>query len=487
MNLVRTTTLGLAAALVVAGATTTACEREQRPPPEADAVTTQVSLFNATHDVLPIGVRSVSSDYAVDCGLVVGAPDRYLDDVHLTSSRDLAGRIDADPVSGLEVPVPGERDSPGFSTPCMLAFLDLETDDDRLEPVALTWPRDLAEKTVYPDVSADRDVPPEDQTLVAEADYREVDDEELRPWRHRPCGGDLENCEEEEYQRLLEPPAGAEYGWEVVGDEPTLHPWDPEPIDERRVVEPDDQQCRTGRDATPLRWDSPPSGSWWIEEVRETTIEFDDGEADADAATPGGLTPRWRCWDLELVDEAGDDDDQWRVCGSELLAMRLTSEAFDGDVRIDFFTEQQDGSPPSVYEALTIDLERWTAEGDRWEVETIELVRGHGVPGHIGLEWDAEPATACEPVREIDEVCNQVSLPAHLTLDVGGTDLRIEPGMIEALDPQADRRLEHVRGMYRAVSDLRCHDERLGPDYMNHPGAYLEFVYYPGASVVYEE
>ena len=67
-------------------------------------------------------------------------------------------------------------------------------------------------------------------------------------------------------------------------------------------------------------------------------------------------------------------------------------------------------------------------------------------------------------------------------MDVGDSTLRIKPGTIEALDPQADRRLEHIRGLYRVISDLRCSHERLGPDYMSHAGAYLEFVYFAGVN-----
>ena len=478
--------IGPAAALLAAAAITTSagCERADRPPPESQAVTTQVSLFNATHDVLPLSVRSIQSDYTIDCDLVAAEPDRYLSDVHLTNRYPLSEQFDFDILSGLEVPIRVDRNPAEFNEDCHLAFVDLDTDDDRLEPVAISWPRNLDEKTVYYDVHAPADTPPDDHTLVADVDLEGVDDETLdeRPWRHRPCGGDLDDCSESEYATLLEPLAGADYSWSVDGDIPRESSWEPREYDERPYADPDDE-CRTGRDATPLRWDNPPSGTWRVESIAEVIVELEDPQADAED-DDGEPTIEWRCQDVELTSGDQQEPQVWQFCGSNLLPMRIASEAFDGDVYIDFFTEQQDGSPPSVYEALTIDLERRTDDGERWETETIEAVRGHGVPEHLGLDWAGEAATACEPRRELADACHQIVVPADLRVEATGGPIRIEPGELRALDPVADRRLEHIRGLYRAVSDRRCNDQRLGPDHMSHSGPYFEFVYFPGASRV---
>ena len=453
------------------------CERTERPPPEADSLLTQVSLFNATHDVIPFDARTVHSDYAIDCDVVTGDPDRYLGDTHLSGAIDLASRIEYDPFSGLEVPIFADEQDGDIAGDCRLAVISTGTDDDRLEPIIITWPRDLPHKTIYPDVDAPAGVPPEDQTVVAEANYDDVDDEGYRAWRERPCGGNLEDCSEEEFDELLTPVDGADYSWRIVGDDPRKNSWDPEPLDERNSDDADSEDCHSGRDATPLRFDSPPGGTWQVESV-DQTIETVDDEDDGDDAD------EWTCWDVTLLEDTDDDepdDDAWQFCGSELLAKRIGSEHFNGDVFIDFFVEEQDESPPSVYEALTVNLER-RVDGEIYETETMEAVRGHGVPSHIGLSWDAEAATACEPMVERPDECDQISLPAHLLMDVGDSTLRIKPGTIEALDPQADRRLEHIRGLYRVISDLRCSHERLGPDYMSHAGAYLEFVYFAGVN-----
>lgn len=462
------------------------CERSTRPPPQSETASAQVSLFNATHDILVLRTQLLKSDYAVDCDLVGPTPDSFLSDGHLSTRETLSDRDSQPPFSGIELPLTeGESDSaPNVDDACRFSFVSPA--DDRLPAVATSWPGDLEEKLLYTDVDAPKEVAPEPPTLVAEAIYDDVDSGDIRPWRHRPCGGSLTDCSEEEQEELVQPPEGAEYHWSVVGDVVEHAQWEPTPLSERPVDDPeDDNQCNTGRDATPLSWDSPPSGTWRVAEVDEYIEERgeeggDDQEQNQDESESEPV--EWVCQEvlLEATDD-GEGEESWSFCGSQRLAATIESADARGDVHVEFYTERQDSSPPAVYDALTVELERMTEEGELFETETVEVVRGHGVPEHIGLSWETEPASECEARREIAE-CDQIIVASHLELNAADQMIDIRPGETVALDTEATRRVEFVRGLHRAVTDLRCQDERLGPDRFSHSGAYLEFLYYPGPS-----
>lgn len=432
--------------------TSLSCEREPRPLFDSNFQSqAEVTLFNATHDVLPIRFQALRRQYAVDCDLVAQDPARYLREDHLSNpNRRFV-------LSGTEVAI--ETPDDDLNRPCRIAFLDL--DDDRLTTVAAIWPRELPVKTFYTDVDAPSSVPPEDATLIAEADYSGANPAEVPEWRARPCNGQIANCSEDEYDDALRIPSGADYHWSVMGEELTYQQWESSSIADTPVEDPLDESCPTGRNRTPLSWTSTSSGRWEVISVLERE---------------GG------CFDVELATEMGSTNN-WSFCGSRRLSTRLDPESVRGTVVVEFFRENQFGNPPAAYENLTIDIRRETEEGELFQIETIELVRGQSIPDHMGLNWEAEPTTSCDARQEIEE-CLQMVIPTSLRLTTSTGQFEAVPGDIIGLDPSAERRLEYIRGMHRAVFDVNCNDERLGPHQINHPGTYMELIYYAGVTVV---
>lgn len=470
--------LGIALALVVTCAST-GCERDARPVSESDQQRAQVTLFNATHDVLPLRRQTLHSNYVVSCGLVAYEPSRFLSEAHLSTPTY------SELLSGVEEPLipmrEGSEVSADTSSACRFSFVG--TEDDRLSPIATTWPRDLPEKSFYYDVDAPADVEPQPPALMAEPLYDNVDPSELPAWRNRPCGGDLDTCSDEEYMDALTAPTGARYEWNGIGTFPVLSSWRPSALSEMPVRD-SDEACYTGRDATPLMWDEPPSDVWRVDAV--TTVFEDPPESNDDATENTEQEPRsdWVCHDVELTQSTSEQT--WSFCGSRRIAQRLASRYKRGDVFVEFFTESQSGSPPSAYEALTIEIDRRTDEGETFETESIEAIQGYGIPEHIGLNWSTTHRNECDPRREVAD-CDQVVLPTDLYLHLSGETLRIVPGEAHFLAPDIHQRIEYVRGLYRVVADLRCQDERTGPDHLSHPGAYLEVVYYGGVTEVSEQ
>ena len=469
-----------------------ACERQERSISESDRRQAQVSLFNATHDVLVLSTQSLHGDYRVDCDLVTDDPSRFLRADHLTSL--LAMEI----LSGEERPLSYDTGYGGPSAsaqPCTFTFVS--PIDDRLEALATSWPTDLPTKEFFRDVDAPADVPPEPHTLIAEALYDDVDDDDLRPWRHRPCNSSsslsLGNCSDDQYDRLIEPPPGATYHWSVIGDYPRQRSWEGAPIDEMELADDDGAQCHTGRSRTPLVWDTPPGGSWQVLDVIEVTTganpqDQDETNNNGEEPTPPPIAETWTCYDVQLL-QGESTSNWWSFCGSQRLAHRLESAGSSGRVFVEFFPSSRSDAPPSAYRSLTIDLERRTEDGERYEDEIFELVRGHGIPEHFGLTWSTEPRTECGSRREFPE-CDKVILPTRLRVQSTQNELEVTPGETIDLEPNSParieerRRLEFVRGFHRVVSDRSCNHESLGHAALAQVGSYVELIYYSGVTAV---
>lgn len=454
------------AALLFAGPS--GCSRQPRQlAPNNHAVEAQVSLFNATHDVLPLRFQSLRRQFAVDCGLLKDNPELYLRSEHLSH------RLQHLVLSGEEVSFFDTGDQsdprPPSASECVFSFLTVT--DGRLPSIAVTWPRNLPKKTFYTDVDAPSDLPPEAPALIVEADYSGTRSTHISPWRSRPCEGSLTNCNESEYEQALRPPPGAEYYWSALGDELNFSLWEPSERGDLEIDDPaDNDECRTGRGQVPLSWDRPSPGRWQVLRVQERTPDFDN------SGSPSSLD---RCYELSLERERDLERVEWRFCGSERLSRRLEPEGLRGRLMVEFFTEDLYGTPPAAYENLTIDIRRETSDGELFETETVELIRGQGVPDHLGISWEASPILSCEPRREISG-CGQVVLPLELTLEMSNARLEVHPQETVALDLNAERRLEFIRGMHRVVTDSNCNDDSLGPYQFGQPGAYLELIYYAG-------
>ncbi len=463
---------GLAILLAAACATFSAgCEREFRETPESLRQEARVSLFNASHDVIPLRFQRIGQFYSIDCSLVAEDPSRFLMEAHLNNPNRRAI------FSGWEIALQAPSDE---RETCHLAFLTPE--DDRLERLAVAYTTDLPVKTFYSDVDAPPEILPEPATVMITADYDNVSAAAIRPWRDRPCDGSLDNCATDaEVEAVLTPPPGATYAWEALGDDLQLSTWVPRQRDQLPVEETSDDLCHTGLSETPLSWTTPPSGRWQIEAIHpilEDDFNFGDPGED-----PGPLPDSTGCFEVVLTQ--ANSLELWEFCGSQRLADRLDPEERRDLVFVSFFVET--GSSGVAYQNLSLDVRRQDEDGQINEEETIELIRGQAIPDHIGLQWNAPPAVDCDPTREILG-CDQVILPTNLTFETNAGPIRARPGETVNLDPSTGqpldqmRRLEFVRGMHRVVTHQTCVQSTLGGAV--HTGPYFEIVYYTGVTIL---
>lgn len=456
----RTATSKTALLLAVSFLSLAGCERELRPVIEAGFETeAQVTLFNATNDVLPMRTQTLRRQFQIDCDLVGEDPGRFIKDAHL--SNPLRRFL----FSGQEVSLDTAGDfSDGRreQNRCRYSFVSL--DDERLPSMAVSWSPDLPMRGYFSDVDLPPEVPPEAPSLIADADYSASPQSAVRAWRDRPCDGNLSFCSPNQQAAALAPPQGAEYYWTALGDQFQLQTWEESILDEL-PLERSSESCSIG--ARRLSWDGVGNRRFEILSV---------APRDLDEENTGN------CFDVGLRNISDGTESAWGFCGSERLSRRLNPDDVRGALFAEFFTEVRPQFP-NAYENLSIDLEWVDEENEIFQVETIELIRGRRIPEHIGLTWDTTPSLQCSTLRELEE-CPQVVLPIVLSIDTNVGTLEGRAGETIALNPSAERRLEILRAMHRAVVDTNCVSGELGPGRIGHIGPYMELVYFAGVTVI---
>lgn len=467
MLVLKASRLGLFSAALLLS---TGCERLARPV--VDAATedfAQVTLFNASHDVVAIRTQTLRRQYQVDCDLIGADPGRFIKDIHLTNPlrRFL--------FSGVEIGLDTSAElDDGRRQPnqCRYAFVSLA--DERLPSQALQWPASLDTRGYFRDVDLPPDIPPDPPALLLEADYSSTPESEIRPWRARPCDGNLSLCSAQNQSNALSIPPNAAYYWSITGEDLTAANWEEQPYDELALGGAGEECAIGGRH---LHWEAISTGRFEVLEV----IASHTADPDDETTENPGLAPL--CFDVVLRAQDGTSTETiWEFCGSERLSRRLNPADIRGSLFMETFTETRP-QYPNAYENLSLDLEWYSDDGELFQVETIELVRGRRIPEHLGLSWETEPLMACEGLRELPE-CSQVVLPLQLNLDTNVGPLRGRAGETIALEPQAERRLELVRAMHRVVVDTNCYDGSLGPGQIGHIGPYMEFVYFAGVNLI---
>ncbi len=448
MSIRPTLTAALAVGLL-GGLFSTACESERRSIPESERFAAQLSLYNASHDIIPVTLWGAAPDLQLDCQYLGDPlPDRLAEE-HLQ-------QLSSAPVlSGQELPISSlglmeDEDGPG-SCP----FVIITSDDGRLPPIMVRWDPDLPERLFFSEVDAPRQLPTETPALVMDANYA---GEPPTPFGHRPCDGDLQRCDEEHRQELLEPPSGASYAWFPTGD--GLHVTPHRRADlEDYPIDDAEGSCTAGHQDPDLWWDDAPSGRWRIDEV----------SADDD------------CYELSLTHredpEDQEDPEERRVelCGAPILGHHLKDDGDEAPRSIRFFEEDQRDSSSSSYHSLTLEVEHLDDEGQATTRQRLELVRGHALPDHLGLDWDSRILAQCPLYRELDG-CAQLSAPMLLQIDIDDISIDVPRGIEQVLETEARRSIYVHRALHRLVTDQSC-DPAPASVSSSAVGPYLELVY----------
>ena len=445
----RQTLIALLVVGLVGGSLTTGCERERRSIPESESFVAQLSLYNSTSDAIPLTLWGLAPDHSIDCHHLGDPLSALLSDDHL---RQLSSTTI---LSGQELPVSHHGFSEPEDSPGDCPFVILTADDDRLPPRLLSWPSDLPERQFFSEIDAPQDLPTDEPSLVIDADY--PGEAPAYEFGARPCDGDLDTCSDDHLQEILEPTSGAHYRWQLHGDALSLHDWQPSELDDH-PTDDGDRPCAAGHQDPPLNWDSPPSGTWIVDAIEP----LDDDHC--------------HLVDLREASEDSEDADlePFELCAGPVVAERLSPPELDGHTAIQFYVEEQTSSS-SPYQTLNIEMERRDDQGEPFARTRMELIRGHTMPDHLGLDWEALPATDCSLYRE-SSGCAQLSWPLLLVIDAGDS-ITVEVGALQALDLDARRSLYLHRGLHRLITDRGCSDEvpAIG---QSIPGPYLEAIYF---------
>ncbi|MBA2661648.1 MAG: hypothetical protein H0U74_05095 [Bradymonadaceae bacterium] len=377
----------------------------------------RVSIFNRTNEIQVLRVRYLREEFILDCGAVRENPAAYLADEHFGNAA--VERM----MSGQEIAVDlyYGRDRDGVSGhTCKVALVQ----SDKAGEVFVIWDDQLAYKDVLGDVNIPRDVMPDAQTVVLDADYAGASGP-LHEWRNRPCYF-AEDCSEEEFLVASSPPAGTVYRWWSQHSEP-LHRERPAGAG---PLEGASQGCFGPTSNAGVDWDRPPSGEWTVQALEEG----EDG-----------------CSLLQLASLFGAQSSSVRVCAPEAVLAPLWPTGNE-QARVSFREEGSAVSSNRPYFALRIELQR-VVEERIVGLGSLHLVRGVGLPQDLGISLLARPRQGCEPALDS---CMDVERGLELEASFRGETRRVREGQSSAWDGTIGIELHVARARERFVSDDNC-------------------------------
>ncbi len=413
-------------ALVLAGAL--ACIASGRPPEDdrisgAAQFNGTVTILNQTNELHNITIQQLGTNFSFNCEDVARDPESILTPELFENSNTQAFTVPL--FSGEEIAVdPNEwNDSWNFTTGGSSTCPAFLVQSNALPDIVVFYEGNfLRFKTYYHNIDVPQDLMADEQTIVIEADYSDVaEDEERLGWREITCPeenandwwetdvewGQCNELPEKEIERAARRPQGARYSWRSMNQSVPLLYQRPLIDDGMPLRVP--ARCRVPGPGEGLFWEDVPF-------IRETAL------LDIEQGRDGCHTMRF------------DGDVSWTVCAPyEALAPLLDEPA----ARISL-TEQFGDS-----EQVDIEVT------DHDSLYTITLFKGQSLSSFYDLYWAKEVREGCAPIAES---CGEVSLPIDLRLTSQSNRL-VAPG--ESVELSFGE-FHLVRAVYTPLRNLSC-------------------------------
>ena len=370
-----------------------------------------VSILNLTNELHILRIRPLRPGIQFDCELIKEDPTKYLVDAAFAPPESWFLQ------SGQEIPV--RQDG---SNPCAAALVQSDTVPD----IIVFWSLDLPMKSFAFDADVPREIPPDGQTVVLEADYSRAVESEMHEWRERgPCGERADLCGDELLAPLASIPTGARYFWRTQHTEP-LHFVRPTSVEPTVPVHA--AECAGAPLGGSVAWEPPPSGERYVVDI----IEGRDGCHEV-------ITTR-------NPENAMAEHTGWWLCApfDAISSMLPTPEAQKRVVIA--IRDELSASATGGYSALEISV---FTLGELATLQTIYILEGYRLPVELGLEHAAQPIEGCE-AREAQ--CGQMVVPAEIAFPAHGITAVPGDGMFE-LD---DLDLYLLSAEVRLVADTTC-------------------------------
>ena len=419
-------------AILLGALTTVGCSS----PPEPDRTDSAqfegtVTLLNLTNEMHSITIDPLSTSVSIDCDAIEADPEAMLSDSLFQDPLTQSYTIPL--FSGEELAVdPAEWqnnwDAPFNRRSCQAFRITSPSLNDIIVFYNDQWTR----KPYYHNIDLDPDLAPDDQTIVIEADYSNVQDPKtLHSWREITCPlledegwwaplefewdtcAQLTPAEQIEAARV---PPGTRYSWRTVNNDVPLH-FERSRAEEGTAIR------------IPARCRVPDAGEglFWEEfrfVLRDLQLRAIDIGRDG-------------CHTLNLYSESyeeerGDGNIDWLLCAPyETISPLLgTPEA-----RLQIEEGGEDFLRISVI--------------DHPRIEEVVFTRGDQLSSFYDVSWDYEVRQGCAPVPT---TCDEVTLPIDLRLTSSRNQL-VVPG--ESVDVGYGA-FHLVRAAYTPVINAAC-------------------------------
>ena len=408
---------------------------DQEDPP--DEFNGMVTILNKTHEMHELEIRQLNNNVLLDCNVIAEDPLAMLDEdlfnggaswiVPLFSGEELA-------VDPTEWNNNWQAQQRGNLNSCRAFVVRAPV----LPEILVFWRGGTMEQRTYVhNAWAPKELEASSQTIVIEADYRQVPTEQLHEWREITCPvpedqwdrqvewAQCDQLSTEELDEAARIPQGARYSWRSVFDGAPLHY-------ERPRFEPGEPiqtpaRCQTPGPGESLAWENPPRSQRRLVGLQRGV----DG-----------------CHTLLFEDQS-----TWLVCAPWEAIERLDPEERDiaqEPIMLRFDTSQQFNRSEEL---------RIIADQDSLDLGFREMVflTGSQFGGFSGITWEEEIRSGCAPIKES---CDEVSLPVDLRITSTSEDLLVEPG--ESVELGLSRQFYLVRAGYRPIVNQSCAER------MNH-------------------
>ena len=395
-----------------------------------------VTIFNKTNEVHQLEIYSLSEEITLDCDAVSSNPGAMLRNELF---EDFRSPFLIPLFSGEEVAVnPGDWTqnwNTSSRTGDCQAFL---VRSQNLADILVFWRTGTVNfKRYFHNKDAPQELEPAPQTIVIEADYTQViDQDSLHEWRGTRCPlpetewdieiewdncWDMENGVMEEAARV---PAGTRYSWRSINRELALH-FERSRFDMGSGL-PTPARCRTAGAGEGIEWEAP--------QLLTSTpvLGLEQGLDGCHTFRFPGQRSWLVCAPWEAISKLSP---QLTPAGESRLSISL----------IDLTDQFQ------LQRGIRIKVDR---DEQGVNFRHMDLVVGEASEVLAAADWEQELRTGCEPSAE---ACGAVSLPIDLRFNTTGGRLLVEEG--ERVEVGLGRAFYLARSFYAPVRNLACEME----------------------------